>query len=109
MKIACVCTSDIPSSKANAIQVMKVMDSLLALEHQLRLWSPGDSSYDLAELKKYYGLEHIPEFTWVPSREKWKRYDFIIQSFLQVLLWKPDILYTWTLQSVHWVCYLTYL
>lgn len=99
MKIACVCTSDIPSSKANAIQVMKVMDSLLALDHQVRLWSPGDSIYEPDELKKYYGLEQIPELSWVPSRPRLKRYDFIAQSFLQVILWKPDVIYTWTLQT----------
>jgi glycosyltransferase involved in cell wall biosynthesis len=99
MRIASVCTSDIPSSKANAIQVMKVMDSLLALDHQVRLWSPGESVQTGAYLNQLYGVERIPQLTWVESRPKWKRYDFILQSFLQVYLWKPDLLYTWTLQT----------
>jgi glycosyltransferase involved in cell wall biosynthesis len=99
MKIAVVCTSDIPSSKANAIQVMKVMDSMLALGHQVRLWSPGEPNRDYPAIEKIFGVQKLPELSWLPSRKKWKRYDFIFQSFLQVLGWKPDILYTWTLQS----------
>jgi glycosyltransferase involved in cell wall biosynthesis len=78
---------------------MKVMDSLLDLDHQVRLWVPGDPTKDLPALKQLYGVQQLPELSWLTSRPKWKRYDFIGLSFLQALLWKPDLLYTWTLQS----------
>ena len=99
MKIAAICTSDIPSSKANAIQVMKVMDALLALDHQVRLWSPGQHGYELPGIKQLYGMQNLPQIKWAPSNPKWKRYDYIANTFLQTLFWKPDLLYTWTLQS----------
>ena len=99
MKIAAICTSDIPSSKANAIQVMKVMDALLALDHEVRLWSPGDNAYELSGIKQRYGMQNLPQLKWVSSHPKWKRYDYIANTFLQTLFWKPDLLYTWTLQS----------
>ena len=99
MKIAAVCTSDIPSSKANAIQVMKVMDSLLAMDHQVRLWSPGEPNRDYPLIETIFGVQKLPELSWLLSRPKLKRYDFILQSYFQLLGWKPDLLYTWTLQS----------
>ena len=99
MKIAAICTSDIPSSKANAIQVMKVMDALLALDHEVRLWSPGEHEYELSAIKQLYGMQKLPQLKWTRSNPKWKRYDYIANTFLQVLFWKPDLIYTWTLQS----------
>ncbi len=99
MKIACICTSDIPSTKANAIQVMKVMDGLLALNHDVRLWVPGYRVQEQESLKQLYGVQYLPRLSWMPSNPKYKRYDYIALTFLQMLFWKPQILYTWTLQS----------
>jgi glycosyltransferase involved in cell wall biosynthesis len=99
MKIAAICTSDIPSNKANAIQVMKVMDALLALDHEVRLWSPGKQAADLPGIKQLFGMQKLPQLKWAASDPRWKRYDYIASTFLQALFWKPDLIYTWTLQS----------
>jgi glycosyltransferase involved in cell wall biosynthesis len=99
MKIAAICTSDIPSSKANAIQIMKVMDALLDLNHTVRIWSPGTDRNDFEQIKQLYGIQHLPQMKWVGSNPKWKRYDYILLTFLQAIFWKPNLIYTWTLQS----------
>ncbi len=59
MKIACIATSQVPSSTANSIQVMKAVDALQQAGHEACLWVPGESEVDPADLTNFYGLKTI--------------------------------------------------
>ena len=50
MKIACLASSQVPSSTANSIQVMKVCQALAQVSSPLRLWLPGDQPAGWNEL-----------------------------------------------------------
>ena len=98
MKIACVTTSQIPSSTANSIQVMKVCQALAEVHGTVRLWAPGSpAKVDWPALAGQYGLPEIQGFhlSWVLSRRVFRRYDFILQAFEELRAWKPDVVYTW--------------
>jgi len=95
MRIACLSTSQIPSSTANSIQVMKMCQALVQLGHLVRLWVPGSMHAAWPQLAAHYGLRDAFDINWVASHPALKRYDFVAKAWPQVLAWSPDLIYTW--------------
>ncbi|WP_299024449.1 glycosyltransferase family 4 protein [uncultured Thermanaerothrix sp.] len=95
MRIACLSTSQIPSSTANSIQVMKMCQALVQLGHTVRLWVPGKTQVAWSQLAAHYGLRDRFEINWVASFPVLRRYDFVAKAWLQVMAWSPDLVYTW--------------
>jgi glycosyltransferase involved in cell wall biosynthesis len=104
MKIACVSTSQVPSSTANSIQLMKVCHALAgsptAGDHrQVCLWTPGQVAAPWEKLSDYYGLSQPFELRWLPSRPVFRRYDFALRAVQQARAWGADLVYTWLLPA----------
>jgi glycosyltransferase involved in cell wall biosynthesis len=120
MKIACVSTSQVPSSTANSIQLMKVCSALASCAvtashlpqpsivgsataglsgsgHQVCLWIPGQAAAPWEKLAGHYGLAQPFELRWLPSRPVYRRYDFAWRSIQQARPWGADLVYTWLL------------
>ncbi|MHC1783116.1 MAG: glycosyltransferase [Anaerolineaceae bacterium] len=95
MKIACVATSQVPSSTANSIQLMKVCHSLAEIGHEVQLWVPGVEIATWQELAGRYGLRTEFEIHWVKSHRSLRRYDFTWKSVHQAMTWGADLVYTW--------------
>lgn len=98
MKIACSATSQVPSSTANSIQLMKACQALAQNGHQVCLWVPGSQSTAWEQLAGHYGLNTAFEVRWLPSRPRLKRYDFTLHALREARAWGADVIYTWMLQ-----------
>ena len=100
MRIACIAASEVPSRKANSIQVMKVCQAFISLGHTIKLWLPGrapDVSWQF--LADHYGLkDHFP-IRWIRAARQLRRYDFCLRAVLAARLWKADLYYVWPLQA----------
>jgi len=92
MKIACITTSQIPSSTANSIQAMKVAQSLAQVGGAVGVWSPGSNAVDWDNLAAHYGLTTPFEVTWVPARRLFKRYDFTLAAMNRARDWGADLI-----------------
>jgi glycosyltransferase involved in cell wall biosynthesis len=108
MKIACVSTSQVPSSTANSIQLMKVCHALAACgatagvpesANQVCLWVPGQTATPWEKLADHYGLAQPFELRWLPSRPVLRRYDFALRSVQQARAWGAGLVYTWLLPA----------
>jgi len=110
MKIACISTSQVPSSTANSIQLMKVChalaacrattghpESILGTAHQVCLWTPGQASTPWEKLADHYGLAQPFELRWLPAWPVLRRYDFALRALQQARAWGADLIYTWLL------------
>lgn len=94
MKIAYIATSNIPSSTANSIQVMKVCQALTQLGHEALLLIPGSGDLNWDELTHQYGLTSKFPITRVASIKALRRFDFIFAALSQVKSLKADAVYT---------------
>jgi glycosyltransferase involved in cell wall biosynthesis len=99
MKIACISTSQVPSTTANSIQVMKVCQAMQLLGHPVKLWIPGKDPKPFSEIAGMYGLHEPFELGWIPAWSWLKRYDFAWQAVSKAILWQADLIYTWTPQA----------
>ena len=100
MRIALISASQVPSRTANSIEVMKVCQAFIDLEHDVNLWVPGpqtDVSWD--SLRKFYGLRDRFDIHWMRSAKRFKRYDFCLRSVMSARRWGADIYYTWPFQA----------
>jgi len=95
MKIACIATSQVPSSTANSIQVMKAVDALQQAGHEVRLWVPGEGRTDTSDLANFYGLKTSFAVQRLPSRKALRRYDFGWAALRAARKWRADLVYTW--------------
>jgi len=95
MRIACIATSQVPSSTANSIQVMKAVDALQQAGHDACLWVPGEREVDPADLTNFYGLKTSFAVHQLPSRKSLKRYDFAWAALRAARKWGADLIYTW--------------
>ncbi|HSG41779.1 MAG TPA: glycosyltransferase [Anaerolineales bacterium] len=95
MRIVAIAGSQIPSDTANSLQVMKACNALVQLGHDLTLIVPGapNSSVDL---KSHYGLQTDIHIEWLPAL---KRRLFPWGAFLRARKLKPDLIYSWLIQS----------
>jgi len=99
MKIACIATSQVPSSTANSIQVMKACQALAQLGHEVRLWVPGTRAEEWTSLAKQYGLSQPFEVRWLPTRKVWRRYDLAWNAVRCARQWGAEVVYTWAPQA----------
>jgi glycosyltransferase involved in cell wall biosynthesis len=99
MKIACISTSQIPSTTANSIQVMKVCQQMQLMGHQVHCWLPGNQSIEFSSLSAQYGLHQTFEISWIPTWNQFKRYDFAWKAVQAAIGWQADVVYTWTPQA----------
>lgn len=100
MRIACIATSEVPSIKANSIQVMKVCHAFIGLGHTVQLWLPGrtpDVSWQF--LAEHYGLRDQFAIRWIRAARQLRRYDFCLRAVLAARLWRADLYYVWPLQA----------
>jgi glycosyltransferase involved in cell wall biosynthesis len=95
MKIACISTSQVPSSTANSIQLMKVCHSLVEIGHEVQLWVPGVENAPWQALAGRYGLQTEFVIHWMKSYRFLRRYDFVWKSFHQAEDWGANLVYTW--------------
>ncbi len=102
MKIALIAPSEIPAMRANTIQVMKMAQACVELNHQVHLISPkgglvGDPQSKKPtweELAHHYGLSHRFEIEWLPAHRDMRRYDFSLRALAAANRFNADILYT---------------
>lgn len=99
MKIACVSSSQVPSSAANSIQVMKMCQALVQNGHQVKLWVPGKVHHPWDQLAPFYGLETPFETAWIASTPALKRYDMAYLAVQRAVRITADLLYTWLPQA----------
>ena len=99
MKIACITTSQIPSSTANSIQAMKVCHALKQNGAEIRLWVPKFKTASWNELADLYGLQVEFPVEWLSFRKALRQYDFCWKAVEEAKKWGAKVLYTWALQS----------
>ncbi len=100
MKIAVITNSRIPSLTANSIQAMKVVQALMQLDHDLKLFAPAETDLVSKEtLLSHYGLRLIPDLELLPSERHLKRFDFIFHAQRAAKRFGADLIYTWLPQS----------
>lgn len=99
MKIACISSSQVPSTSANSIQLMKTCHALAQEGQTVRLWIPGSTVTGWEVLAPHYGLSTPFELTWLRSRVALKRYDFTWSAVQQARRWGADMIYSWLPQA----------
>ena len=99
MKIACVTTSQIPSSTANSIQVMKVCQALSQAGNAVSLWAPGRHEITWETLAGHYGITTPFEVRCVPSLPYLRRYDLALAGLQRAREWGADLVYTWLIPA----------
>lgn len=100
MKIALITNSRIPSLTANSIQVMKVAQALMQLDHDVRMFAPAEERpIPHEQLLAHYGLRLAPRPNLLPSIKLLKRLDFIFHAQRAAQQFKADLIYTWLPQS----------
>jgi len=95
MKIVAIAGSQIPSDTANSLQVMKACNALMQLGHDLTLIVPGAPNTSV-DLKSHYGLQTDIHIEWLPASN---RRLFPWSAFLRARKLKPDLIYSWLIQS----------
>jgi len=95
MKIVAIAGSQIPSDAANSLQVMKACNALVQLGHDLTLIVPGAPNTSIG-LKSRYGLQTDIHIEWLASSN---RRLFPWQAIWHAQKFKPDLIYSWFIQS----------
>jgi glycosyltransferase involved in cell wall biosynthesis len=106
MKITCISASEVPSSKANSIQVLKACQALAQTGHAVDLLVPsagtGRSSKPAlspTELASFYGMSIPIPVTWLPAAPRLRRYDFSWRAVRHALRSGAEAVYVWPLQA----------
>lgn len=94
MRIAYIASSQIPSMKANSIQVMKVCQALVQNGEAVHLYVPGSSQHPWVELKDQYGIREEFPITWIPAAKRGKQVDFILRSLMRCRKSQCEMIYT---------------
>lgn len=99
MKIAYISTAEVPSHKANSLQVMKVCQALVQLGHSVQLLLPAGRAASWEELTEFYGLVDRFTITRLPSHKFLRRMEYILTSLVRTRREKIELIYTrmvWT-------------
>ncbi len=100
MKITCISASEVPSSKANSIQVMKACQALAQTGHQVELLVPaGGERPSQAGLASFYGLAMPFPVVWLAANPRLRRYDFSWQAVQRARRTGADAVYVWPPQA----------
>jgi glycosyltransferase involved in cell wall biosynthesis len=100
MNIVFISASQVPSSAANSIQVMKVCQAFSQLGHTVRLLVPGPGrAVELPDLAAFYGLSVSFPVEWLPANPRLRRYDFAWAAVHRARALHADVVYAWPLQA----------
>jgi glycosyltransferase involved in cell wall biosynthesis len=105
MRIAVISAADIPSTRANSVQVMKTCQALLQLGHTARLYLPANGKSavapadEMSRLRQHYGVTQLAEILRLKTEPRWKRYDFAWRSVQAAQRWGADLVETRLLQA----------
>lgn len=100
MKIAFVSASEVPSIRANSIQVMKVSQAFVQMRQEVRLYVPAHGvAPNVDNLADFYGLQQTFPVEWIPGNPRWKRYDFSWLAVRRAKDWGAQAVYVWPLQA----------
>jgi glycosyltransferase involved in cell wall biosynthesis len=80
MKIAYISAAEIPSIKANSIQVMKVCQALVQNGHSVQLFAPGIGDLEMSDVKQHYGIHEDFKITKIPFLKFLRKVDYSIRS-----------------------------
>ena len=94
MKIACISSAQVPSTKANSIQVMKVCQALVQNGEDVSLNVPGTNPVQWEELAALYGLVDPFPVIQLKSRPFFKKLDFTMASLKRARRIRVDLVYT---------------
>ena len=95
MRIAIITTSQIPSTTANSIQVMKVCQAYRELGHEVVLIVPGKKKATWDEISKIYGVNKEFGIKYVRAFRIFRRYDFSFFCGLILMFSYFDVMHTW--------------
>ncbi len=100
MRIACISASQVPSTAANSMQVMKACQAISQLGHEVRLFVPRRSqTSDNIDLVAYYGLTSPIQIEWLPDNRKIHHYDLAYRAVRLSRRMNADITYSWLPQA----------
>ena len=95
MKIVYISAGEIPSNKANSIQVMKVCQAFARQGHSVTLLSPvapaGEPAWQ--SLSVHYGLTTPFELQFISLQPFWKRRDFAWKAVFKARSLGADLIY----------------
>ncbi len=95
MRIAIITTSQIPSTTANSIQVMKVCQAYRELGHDVVLIVPGKKHASWDEIAKIFGINKKLNIKYIRTFRLFRRYDFSFLCGLLLSFSKFDLVHTW--------------
>lgn len=95
MKIALIAPTDIPSRRANTMQVMKMAQALVQVGHEVRMAIPSAGGRTPAEagpqdLARHYGLHTEFPRAWLRATPALRRYDYSLRALAWARRWGPD-------------------
>lgn len=94
MKIAYISTAEVPSTRANSLQVMKVCQALVQLGEEVGLILAGGNPVDWKELSESYGLSELFPILRLSTRPFFKKLDFTFKAVSQARKDGTDLVYT---------------
>lgn len=108
MKIAVIAPTEIPARRANTVQVMKMTQALVSLDHETRLASPFTHPFRMTgneieaatqhhqwePLSRHYGLQHKFPIVWLQARSRFRRYDYGLAAVRWARRWGANLVYT---------------
>ena len=101
MKIVCITASEIPSARANSIQVMKACQGLVQAGHDIVLLAPAGTAdaVKVASPASFYGLQVAFPLERIPCQTRWKKYDFSWRAVQRARQLDAQAIYVWPLQA----------
>jgi len=103
MKITLVAPTEMPSRRANTIQVAKMAQALKQLGHEVYLLVPAPNrsiadqlnrAFNWQDFAEHYGLHEKFPVKWLATNPKLRRYDYGLRSLLWARQWGADLIYT---------------
>ena len=94
VKLACISTAQVPSTRANSIQVMKVCQALVQNGDEVTLYIPGEVPPGWQDLAGLYGLTAPFRIVMLKSRPFMRRMDFSLGALRLARRWGAELVYT---------------
>lgn len=103
MKIVLVAPTEMPSRRANTIQVAKMAQALKQLDHEVYVLVPTLSKakadqinreFNWQDFARLYGLHERFPVKWLVARPKLRRYDYGLAALRWARRWEADLIYT---------------
>lgn len=96
MRIVYICNSEIPSTAANSINVMKMCQAFAKNSHEVILVAPNkNNKSNVTDIFQYYGVQDnftVKKLPWL--KLKGKTYFYALNAAFQAKSLQPDIVYS---------------